>query len=243
MEPDPGRAQRTGARALATTTAEPYGTTAGGPSLRPTLSPAAPVEKAVARSPGGGTSSPSDPAPRGSRGAASPAAASSSVRSPAGTTSPAAAPTSTAPTRTPAPTPTRTPRPTSAAPTGTTPSPTPTPTPTPSPPVRVKQVTVTDLSQTDRASGATATVEVATDGTGPITLVVTWYTSEIRGELGTAERTQTFRRSGARFYTLTASHVFEGSGCYLGAGAATDPGAGSGAASRQVFDWRCASDE
>ncbi|WP_231631217.1 hypothetical protein [Streptomyces clavuligerus] len=92
-------------------------------------------------------------------------------------------------------------------------------------------------------SAATATVEVTTDGTGPVTLVLTWYTGEAPGELGQADGVETLTRSGARTYTLTLTHVFERDGCYLSALVSANPAPVGGDASRQILDRRCASSD
>ncbi|GAA2251348.1 hypothetical protein GCM10010232_44190 [Streptomyces amakusaensis] len=238
-EPD-GGPSRTDARALTTTGARPD----GGPGPEP--SPSAPA--ASGSRPSAGPASPPTtpaPAPAPSRSAAH----SSGSRTPG--TRPSAS-------RTPRPGPAvppaenGSPKPSSAAPapsssspgtgpgTGPTARPTasasdsPSPTPSAAPPVRVKSVTVSDLRRTRRGPGATVTIEVVTDGTGPVSVLVSWYTGRIAGEPGTLDGTEIFDRGGSRRYVLTPSHLFEGEGCYLAVRAATDPRAANGSPWQQI---------
>ncbi|MEW1902618.1 serine/threonine-protein kinase [Streptomyces sp. NPDC086147] len=131
-----------------------------------------------------------------------------------------------------------------ATPTAPTPGPPSTPpaapptTPPTTPPVSVTAVSVTSLRQTGTAT-AEATVEITTDGTGPVTLLVEWSTGEEKGSPGTPDGSETFRRAGDTRYTLTLPHAFRGAGCYWGARASTDPAAGNGGSLRQVFVRRC----
>ncbi|MFI1016734.1 protein kinase [Streptomyces sp. NPDC020965] len=214
---------------------------AGGPSGRP-------VSRALATTgatPAAGTSTPAPPTP------GTPVPVAPSFRSDPSRSGPAPRligdPPTPPPTRNPAPGPgapapgpgtpsaAPTPRPSSSRsePTPTA-SPEPSPTGSTTPPAtRVKSVSVSDLRLTARA-GAAATVVVTADGTGPITVTVTWFTSDTPEELGTPDGTETFRRSGAREYTITPLHTFRGNGCYVGVRATTDPAAGNGAASQQI---------
>lgn len=198
------------ARALATTAARP-GAAAGA------TAPAAPSRPSPsqASTPSPGVPS-SDPADTASGGPA-----------------PSATVTATAPSPDP---------PTSGAPAGGAPTvsttPTTTPTGTPAAPA-VKDVTVTGLQQTGSSTGS-ATITVSTDGTGPISLTVAWYTGDTNGQLGTPDGTsQTFERSGATQYTLTVDHTFQGTGCYWGVRAATTPASAGGGASQQLLTRRC----
>jgi serine/threonine-protein kinase len=73
-------------------------------------------------------------------------------------------------------------------PTATTPTTDPTTaTPTVTPPARVRNVSVTSLRQTD-FTVATASVSVTTDGTGPVKIVVSWFTSNTKGGSGTPDQ-------------------------------------------------------
>ncbi|MFG3496447.1 protein kinase [Streptomyces sp. NPDC047928] len=112
------------------------------------------------------------------------------------------------------------------------------PTPTPVPP-NVKAVSVTDFRQTDFTT-ATATFDITTDGTGPLTLTVTWATGDTKGAAGTQDgATQTFRRSGATHYTLTLTHTFQGEGCYWSVRAGSDPAPANGGSTQQLLTRRC----
>jgi eukaryotic-like serine/threonine-protein kinase len=105
-------------------------------------------------------------------------------------------------------------------------------------PVSVTSVSVSDMTQTS-TTDATASLDVATDGPGPVTITVTWYTGDTKGQLGTADGSQTYTRGGARQYTVPLSHTFTGGGCYWGVRATTDPAAANGASSQQIFSRRC----
>ncbi|MFD7321580.1 protein kinase [Streptomyces sp. NPDC059875] len=155
--------------------------------------------------------------------------------------SPSDVPTSTAPPTTTAPptptSPTPTTPPTTAPPT-TTPATEPTSAPPTTRPVAVKSVSVTSLRQTG-TSTAEATFEVVTDGTGPVTVAVSWFTGGTKGELGTADGSESVRRSGATRYTIMLTHTFQGRGCYWGVRATTDPSAANGGSSQQLLTRRC----
>ncbi|MEU5401505.1 serine/threonine-protein kinase [Streptomyces sp. NPDC005963] len=114
------------------------------------------------------------------------------------------------------------------------PSSRPSPSASAAPPVRVRSVSVDAFQQRRRAPVADAAVSVVTDGTGPVTVVVTWYTSDAPGDLGIAEGSESFTLSGAREYGLTPSHDFQGAGCYLGVRATTQPNASGGESTRQI---------
>ncbi|MGW0912521.1 serine/threonine-protein kinase [Streptomyces sp. NPDC002784] len=103
----------------------------------------------------------------------------------------------------------------------------------------VKAVSVSGFSQTGPTT-ATATLNVTTDGTGPISLTVSWSTSDTSGQPGAADGApQTFTRSGATTYAVTVDHTFQNTGCYWTVQATTDPGAAGGAASQQLLTRRC----
>lgn len=104
-------------------------------------------------------------------------------------------------------------------------------------PVRVKSVDVTGFRQTGPGTAA-ATVEIVTDGTGPVTIAVSWSTSNAKGEPGTVEHTGAFERSGATGYTLTLDHTYQGTGCYWTVRASTDPAAANGASTQQLLTRR-----
>jgi serine/threonine-protein kinase len=105
-------------------------------------------------------------------------------------------------------------------------------------PVRVKSVSVSSLRQTSTTQGA-ATVDIATNGTGPVTIVVAWFTGNAKGELGAQDGSQTFERSGATQYTIALNPTFQGKGCYWGVRATTNPTAANGSSSQQILTRRC----
>ncbi|MFC8663923.1 serine/threonine-protein kinase [Streptomyces sp. NPDC057199] len=124
---------------------------------------------------------------------------------------------------------------TTATPTPTTESPTPT---APAAPA-VKDVAVSGFRQTGPTTGTT-TVSITTDGTGPISVTVSWYTGDTSGQLGTPDGTpETFDRSGATQYTLTVDHTFQGKGCYWAVQATTTPAPADGGASQQLLTRGC----
>jgi hypothetical protein len=104
--------------------------------------------------------------------------------------------------------------------------------------VRVKSVSVSSLQKTS-TTGASASIDVATDGTGPVTIVVEWFTGDAKGELGAQDGSQAFERSGATQYTITLDHTFQGKGCYWGVRATTNPAAANSSSSQQIQGRRC----
>lgn len=128
--------------------------------------------------------------------------------------------------------------PTTPPPGGTDSTPTTTAPPSPAAPA-VKAVAVSAFSQTGPTT-ATATLDVTTDGTGPISLTVSWFTSNSSGQLGSADGApQTFTRSGATTYSITVDHTFQTRGCYWSVHAATDPAAAGGDTSQQLLTRQC----
>ncbi|CCK24958.1 protein kinase [Streptomyces davaonensis JCM 4913] len=122
--------------------------------------------------------------------------------------------------------------------TGSTATPTTAAPPSPVAPA-VKAVTVSGFSQTGPTT-ATATLDITTDGTGPISLTVSWYTSNVSGQLGSADGApQTFTRSGATTYSIAVDHTFQNTGCYWSVYATTSPAAAGGDASRQLLTRQC----
>ncbi|QOV36885.1 serine/threonine protein kinase [Streptomyces ferrugineus] len=103
----------------------------------------------------------------------------------------------------------------------------------------VKDVTVSAFRQTGPTT-ATATIDVTTDGTGPVSVTVTWYTGDSGGQPGTPDgASETFERGGATQYTLTVDHTFQSGGCYWAVQATTTPAAADGGASQQLLTRRC----
>ncbi|MFI1466507.1 serine/threonine-protein kinase [Streptomyces wuyuanensis] len=110
----------------------------------------------------------------------------------------------------------------------------------PEPEVSVKSVSIGSLRQTGTAT-ATATVEVVTDGTGPVRVVLDWATAAAKGGPGVPDGTAgTFERSGATRYTLTVEHVFLNSrACYWRLTAGTSPTAANGGSQQEIVTRRC----
>ncbi|MFI6933794.1 serine/threonine-protein kinase [Streptomyces sp. NPDC050287] len=109
----------------------------------------------------------------------------------------------------------------------------------PAPPA-VKDVAVSSFRQTGPTT-ASATIDITTDGTGPISVTVSWSTSDTGVQLaGTPDgASQTFERSGATQYTLTVDHTFQGTGCYWTVQATTTPASADGGASQQLLTRGC----
>ncbi|MGI5372816.1 serine/threonine-protein kinase [Streptomyces sp. CA-251387] len=184
--------------------------------------------------PGGAPTGPTAPA------SASPSSSPTPTTSPGQSSSPSASTTADEP---PAPgTTAPNPDPETTPPGGTTPTAPTTeapPTTDAPPPTTVKDVAVTDFQQTGPTT-ATATLGITTDGTGPVTITVAWFTSNTAGQLGTPDgATQTFQRSGATEYALTADHTFLNRGCYWAVQITTTPASSDGGASQQLLTRQC----
>ncbi|WP_149182737.1 serine/threonine-protein kinase [Streptomyces sp. TRM49041] len=137
-------------------------------------------------------------------------------------------------------TPPSTPSPSTPPPTGEpgTSKPPTSPTPSATAP-NVKAVTVRDFRQTG-ATTATATFDIATDGTGPVTLIVSWYAGDSRDGVGVRDGlTETYRRSGATRYTVTLTHTFRTTACYWTARGTSDPAPAGGGSSQRLLTSRC----
>ncbi|MEU8577609.1 serine/threonine-protein kinase [Streptomyces asoensis] len=211
LQPGPGAAAQQAAQALATT------------SARPAADPVGPTAPAA-----------SDSAPASPSSSATPSPTPSASGTPtAGTGEPSAATPPTGETTTPGEPTTEATATTEATPTTASPT-----VSAPSAPA-VKDVTVTGLRQTGPTT-ATATVDVTTDGTGPFTVTVAWFTGDSARGLGTADGApQTFRRSAATSYSLTADHTFQNQGCYWTVRVTTTPASGDGGASQQLVTRQC----
>jgi serine/threonine-protein kinase len=156
--------------------------------------------------------------------------------SPSESVSASASPGATAVTTTPtAPTPTTT----ASASASVTTTPTVSPSTSTTPPVSVSDVSITSLTQTG-VFGASAAIQVSASDGRPVTVTVSWYVSNAKGELGTADGAQTFTRNGSTSYTFSADHTFpRGSGCYYSAVATTRPAAGNGQSWQQILTRQC----
>ncbi|MFF9717538.1 serine/threonine-protein kinase [Streptomyces sp. NPDC014603] len=121
---------------------------------------------------------------------------------------------------------------------GTPTSPPPPPDTAPAAPA-VKDIAVSEFRQTG-ATTATTTVTVVTDGTGPVSVSLSWLTGDVSGRPSAQDgATQVIRRSGATRYTVTAEHSFATLGCYWTVRAATSPASADGGASQQLLTRRC----
>ncbi|MFJ8111813.1 serine/threonine-protein kinase [Streptomyces sp. NPDC096132] len=128
----------------------------------------------------------------------------------------------------------------SASPSGS-PSTTPSTSPSPSPSAAtaVKEVSLSGFRQTGTGT-ATATVTVTTDGTGPVSVTLAWFSGDTAGQPGSPDGASvSYRRSGATQYTLTVEHSFQGTGCYWTVQASTSPASADGGASQQLLTRRC----
>jgi serine/threonine-protein kinase len=208
--PAPGAVSGEAARAVATTVARPG--TSGSPSAPGTASPEASASVSAS--------------------AVTPTA--TETASATATPSDTAAPSVSAPATTPAET---TPPPPS--PPGDTEAPPTSAPPTSDAPTSVKDVTVTAFQQTGLLT-ASATFTVTTDGTGPVSVSVGWFTGNTSGQPGTPDgAADSVQRSGATSYTVTVEHTFQSRGCYWTVQAATTPAAAGGGASQQLLTRQC----
>ncbi|MFE9772115.1 serine/threonine-protein kinase [Streptomyces sp. NPDC005931] len=127
---------------------------------------------------------------------------------------------------------------TTAPPATTTPPPPPPPDDPPAAPA-VKDVTVSEWRQTG-PSTASVTVTVTTDGTGPVSIDLAWFTGNASGQAGAPDgAAQVVERSGATQYTVSAQHTFQNPGCYWTVRATTDPASADGGASQQLLTRGC----
>lgn len=186
--------------------------------------------------PGGAPTGPTATAPA----SASPSSSPTSTASPGQSSSPSVSTTADEP---PAPgTTAAAPDPETTPPGGTTPTAPTTeapPTTDPLTPTAVKDVAVSDFRQSGPTT-ATATLGITTDGTGPVTITVSWFTSNSAGQLGTPDgASQTFERSGATQYALTVDHTFLSRGCYWAVRITTTPTSSDGGASQQLLTRQC----
>ncbi|MDQ0828426.1 serine/threonine protein kinase [Streptomyces achromogenes] len=206
----PDAAPQQAAQALATSSAQ----AAAGPAMS-----TAPTTSAdPSASPSSSASSSASPGPSDSASVSAPVTADPGEPPASATVAPVEETTSSGPT-------------TGATPTTASPSP-------PSAPA-VKGVTVTGFRQTGPTT-ATATITVTTDGTGPFSVDIAWYTSAGGRGLGTPDgASQSFARSGSTQYTLAVDHTFRGTGCYWAIGATTTPASADGGGSRQLLTRQC----
>ncbi|WP_327308248.1 serine/threonine-protein kinase [Streptomyces sp. NBC_01298] len=179
-------------------------------------------------------SAPGAPAP-----APGPSLSASPTPSPSPSPSPSASPSATPSPRYTMPTPTATPTPKPTWTVTKPPTPTPTPTPSPSPSVRISAVSVTSFRQT--APGTTAaSFSVESDGAGPYTLVVEWFTGDTEGALTVPDGRQTVEFAAGSPGTQTLAHTFaQGAGCYWSVRATTKPAAANQSSVQSIYIRGC----
>ncbi|MBT2466666.1 serine/threonine protein kinase [Streptomyces sp. ISL-66] len=162
---------------------------------------------------------------------ASPSATPSPSPSPSASASASASPTpSPSYTTTPTTTPTATWTPTKSA----------TPTPTPTPKVKISAVNVRSLRPTGPGA-AEAAFSVDSDGSGPYTLVVEWFTGDVKGALTVPDgRPQTVEFGPGSLGTTTVAHTFAPSaGCYWSVRATTKPAAANQSSVQSIYIRGC----
>ncbi|WP_406425161.1 serine/threonine-protein kinase [Streptomyces sp. NBC_01589] len=113
----------------------------------------------------------------------------------------------------------------------------------PPPPPPLVELGEPDLQQTSPTT-ATATFRIQTDGAGPLTLTVAWFTSgEPGGPFTPDGPAETFKRSGesrgSNYFTVTVEHTFQTDACYWTVQATTDPASPGGVRTAQVELRRC----
>ncbi|MFE4631833.1 serine/threonine-protein kinase [Streptomyces sp. NPDC056773] len=202
--------------------------------------------QAVGAEPGGAkalnafaTSSASAPAPVTPKPGPSPSASPTSTPTPTPSASPSASPT---PSHTLLP-PTPTPKPTWTVtrPPTRTPTATPTPTPSPTPTVRISAVNVLSFRQTAPGT-AEAALSVDSDGAGPYTLVVEWFTGDDKGALTVPDGRELieFGAGSPGTQTRTLAHAFtQGAGCYWSVRATTKPAAANQSSVQSIYIRGC----
>ncbi|MFD9409825.1 protein kinase [Streptomyces sp. NPDC059989] len=173
-------------------------------------------------------------APPGSTAPATPTASPSprASASPSPTPSPSAsASPSPSPSASYSPTPTA--KPTVSASTSPTPRPTPTPSPTP-------KVTKLGVSLRPGVYRGEATVSLAAEGTGPVTVVFEWFLGNEQGAYSVPDGTDTVVVQAGSLAPVVQTHTFtRGRGCYGGVRVTTKPAAANGSASDSQYLPRC----
>ncbi|MFZ3468564.1 serine/threonine-protein kinase [Streptomyces sp. 4.24] len=135
------------------------------------------------------------------------------------------------PSPTPSPSGTTTPTPTPTA----TKSPTKSATPTPTPKVKISAVNVRSFRQTGPVTGE-AIFSVESDGSGPYTLVVEWFTGATKGDLASPAGSQTVEFGPGTTGTQTLTHTFpRGVGCAWSVRATTRPTAANQSSVQSVY--------
>ncbi|MER6434540.1 serine/threonine-protein kinase [Streptomyces sp900105245] len=111
--------------------------------------------------------------------------------------------------------------------------------PPPAPAPSIKEVKITRFEQTG-ALTANMSLHIRTDGDGPFSLKVTWYTGEKQGDLGQPDgEPRVFERNGYDEYTLTLDHTVVHDACFWSVEISSDPASVDGSDSRQLLAQRC----
>ncbi|WP_236244644.1 serine/threonine protein kinase [Streptomyces sp. CC210A] len=106
-------------------------------------------------------------------------------------------------------------------------------------PARVKAATVSGFHQTGHTT-ATATVDIVTDGPGPVVLTVSWAASNTPDGATTQDgATRTCRYSGSTRYTLPLDHGFRSTACYWHVRVSTEPKSAGGTSFAHLLTRRC----
>ncbi|MFI8452035.1 serine/threonine-protein kinase [Streptomyces erythrochromogenes] len=127
------------------------------------------------------------------------------------------------------------------SPSPTTPKPTvswsPTASPTPTPTLRVTNVAVSLKTGVYRGDAA---ITVASQGTGPVTVVVEWFLGGAQGSLSVPDGSESFTVQAGSTVTTNKVHAFSRDrGCYGGVRVTTKPAAGNKSASASQYLPRC----
>ncbi|MFG2990493.1 serine/threonine-protein kinase [Streptomyces sp. NPDC048257] len=150
----------------------------------------------------------------------SPSPSTSASPSPSPSTSPAASPSWSA---------SPTPKPTVSWP--------PTPTPTPTPTLKVTNVAVSLKTGVYRGD---ATISVASQGAGSVTVVVEWFLGGAQGSYSVPDGSESFEVPAGSMATVVKPHSFSRErGCYGGVRVTTKPTAGNKSASASQYLLRC----
>jgi eukaryotic-like serine/threonine-protein kinase len=100
------------------------------------------------------------------------------------------------------------------------------------PATRVRQISVTGPA--GRAGTARAAVEVVTEGAGPVTVVVQWFSRAQEGAPEVAEAAETHRLEGGTAYSIATSRIFGHGVCVRGLRVSADPAAPGGTVTREL---------
>lgn len=102
------------------------------------------------------------------------------------------------------------------------------------------KVTSVDVSLKTGVYRGDATITVATQGTGPVTVVVEWFLGGQRGSYSVADGTESFVVKAGSTVTVVKPHTFSRDrGCYGGVRVTTKPAAGNTSASDSEYLLRC----